>query len=116
MITYASDYPWLLASGSIKLLYGSLLVKFCNTNDLWELLDDPLSRRMSQMNDCKLILPSSTLTEEFTDYCCPICLEPLSTNQEVTKLPCTHMYHTDHIQQWFTRSLTCPLCRMKILE
>ena len=46
-------------------------------------------------------------TDEETDIICSICLED---NTDI-KLPCSHVYHEECIEQWFHTSLSCPICR-----
>ncbi len=43
---------------------------------------------------------------------CSICLEDFSTYDDIKTLDiCKHKYHTECINQWFSRNVTCPLCR-----
>jgi len=51
-------------------------------------------------------------TNESVD--CPICFDEFEENIEVIKLPCNHIYHKDCITQWFSRSLSCPNCRIDL--
>ncbi|KAF5176362.1 hypothetical protein FRX31_034054 [Thalictrum thalictroides] len=47
---------------------------------------------------------------------CVICLGKYALNDTLLVLrPCRHSFHTDCIQQHFTRSTTCPVCRQPIL-
>ena len=45
---------------------------------------------------------------------CMICLEQLSLEDEVCRMPCSHVYHADCIIQWLKKSHMCPLCRFKM--
>lgn len=45
---------------------------------------------------------------------CVICLEQLSSGNEVTRMPCAHVFHADCIVQWLKNSHVCPLCRFKM--
>ena len=42
---------------------------------------------------------------------CVICLEEFQSGKLVTKLKCGHVFCTKCIEQWFSKSLTCPHCR-----
>lgn len=42
---------------------------------------------------------------------CRICLDELMSGMEVTRLPCSHVYHRDCIVKWLETSHLCPLCR-----
>ncbi|XVE68832.1 hypothetical protein DITRI_Ditri09bG0101600 [Diplodiscus trichospermus] len=47
-----------------------------------------------------------------TDEKCMICMEQLSSGtQEVSSMPCSHLFHGDCIEEWLNRSHQCPLCR-----
>lgn len=43
---------------------------------------------------------------------CSICL----SNKTDIKLPCSHCYHVECLEQWFDSSPTCPLCRKNYEE
>lgn len=57
-------------------------------------------RDMYGRNGCE------TLTPE-----CAVCLEDLVVGDPIQSLPCKHIYHLACIDEWLTRSFTCPLCR-----
>lgn len=45
---------------------------------------------------------------------CPICVEGLLGGQQVWRLPCTHVYHSECIVRWFSTrhvKIRCPECR-----
>lgn len=42
---------------------------------------------------------------------CSICFEVMLRNQEVTRLPCAHNFHTECIMPWLQEKQTCPNCR-----
>ncbi|KAK9995997.1 hypothetical protein SO802_020683 [Lithocarpus litseifolius] len=50
--------------------------------------------------------PSSNSIQE-----CSICLEEFQTGFEVTRMPCSHVYHGKCIAKWLQTSHFCPLCR-----
>ena len=50
--------------------------------------------------------PSSNSIQE-----CSICLEEFQTGFEVTRMPCSHVYHEKCIAKWLQTSHFCPLCR-----
>jgi hypothetical protein len=45
---------------------------------------------------------------------CAICTEKFNNSECIIKLSCDHSYHKEHILTWFTRSNTCPLCRIVV--
>ena len=42
---------------------------------------------------------------------CIICIEKFEGGLELTRLPCSHVYHGDCIVKWLETSRLCPLCR-----
>ncbi|KMT09977.1 hypothetical protein BVRB_5g121930 [Beta vulgaris subsp. vulgaris] len=45
---------------------------------------------------------------------CSICLERFELGEEVIKLPCLHVFHSNCIVRWLERILICPFCRFKL--
>ncbi|KAM1158965.1 hypothetical protein ACFX19_032756 [Malus domestica] len=44
---------------------------------------------------------------------CVVCLEKILSGEEVTPLPCSHMFHAKCVVQWFKSGHTCPVCRFE---
>jgi len=56
--------------------------------------------------------PYKPLEMTYASQNCPICLDQFVEGTFVSTLDkCGHCFHTNCLQLWFTRSLTCPLCR-----
>jgi hypothetical protein len=48
--------------------------------------------------------------------CCPICLSTFETGEEVSIATiCHHAYHSQCLNQWLSRSTTCPYCRQDVM-
>jgi len=45
------------------------------------------------------------------ELCCSVCLVEFDKEDEVRVLDCSHVFHKDCIDQWFTGSTVCPLCK-----
>ena len=46
---------------------------------------------------------------------CPVCLNTLEANQQLTMLhPCSHLFHQKCMSRWLKQQLTCPLCRSSL--
>ncbi|XP_010268564.1 PREDICTED: RING-H2 finger protein ATL39-like [Nelumbo nucifera] len=45
---------------------------------------------------------------------CAICLEELPIGSQITRMPCSHVYHGGCISQWLQTSNFCPLCRYEM--
>ncbi|XP_023674558.1 RING finger protein 11-like [Paramormyrops kingsleyae] len=41
---------------------------------------------------------------------CVICMMDFTYGDPIRSLPCMHIYHVDCIDDWLTRSFTCPSC------
>ncbi|ELP85815.1 E3 ubiquitin protein ligase hrd-1 precursor, putative [Entamoeba invadens IP1] len=52
-----------------------------------------------------------TFNEEDEEHTCMICRDVMT---DAVKLKCGHMFHRECLQQWFSRSSDCPLCRTEI--
>jgi len=50
------------------------------------------------------------------DFDCAICCNEFTTEQESIKLKCKHVFHSECITTWISKSATCPMCRYNILE
>ncbi|KAL9249171.1 putative E3 ubiquitin-protein ligase RHG1A [Drosera capensis] len=48
------------------------------------------------------------------DRKCSICQEEYETEDEMGKLSCGHVYHTQCIKQWLTRRNACPVCKLTV--
>ena len=42
---------------------------------------------------------------------CIICMQEFQIGSEVTRMPCSHVYHGDCVVKWLKTSHFCPLCR-----
>ncbi|KAF7814306.1 E3 ubiquitin-protein ligase RING1-like [Senna tora] len=51
----------------------------------------------------------------FNGETCSICLENFEEEEEVSRMPCQHIYHENCIVAWLKTSHMCPLCRFKML-
>lgn len=47
------------------------------------------------------------------EKCCSICLEDISQDS-VKTFECDHYFHLDCLNQWVSKSATCPICRTKL--
>lgn len=58
----------------------------------------------------------SSDTTSTTAGCCSICLVDYETGDELTQLPCQHLYHPDCIKSWTVNHAKCPLCNFNLAE
>ncbi|KAK6242792.1 hypothetical protein SCA6_008181 [Theobroma cacao] len=45
---------------------------------------------------------------------CVVCLEALNVGSRVSRMPCSHIFHSDCIGKWLKQSHNCPVCRFHI--
>ncbi|XP_055906196.1 E3 ubiquitin-protein ligase Arkadia [Eupeodes corollae] len=45
---------------------------------------------------------------------CAICLSLFEIDNEVRRLPCMHLFHTECVDQWLVTNKHCPICRVDI--
>ncbi|OMJ07186.1 putative RING-H2 finger protein ATL35 [Smittium culicis] len=51
----------------------------------------------------------------YSDFECLICFEEICSNQDVRNIPCSHLFHSNCLDQWLTtRSVFCPACRFDL--
>jgi len=57
--------------------------------------------------------------EDVDDYempACSICLCEYEEGENLSKLPCGHVYHTDCVTAWVDNHTRCPLCNFDLME
>ena len=59
-------------------------------------------------------LPSIRLCFGSTSKDCSICQEVFAVGDQVLKLPCRHLFHSDCVRGWLEAKTTCPLCRNRL--
>lgn len=52
--------------------------------------------------------------EKESDNTCSICLCEFEEDDEVTRLPCKHVFHLEEIREWLKHKGTCPLCLAEV--
>ncbi|KAF2362940.1 Zinc finger RING-type [Trinorchestia longiramus] len=45
---------------------------------------------------------------------CTVCLSEYENEENVRRLPCLHLFHTECIDQWLATNKRCPICRVDI--
>jgi len=57
-----------------------------------------------------------TLENLFSQAQCAICLADFALKEVVNTLPCGHVYHSDCLSPWLTKSRCCPMCKRDCCE
>ena len=52
--------------------------------------------------------------EGFHTENCSICLELISDSNDIAVLPCKHKFHSKCILNWFSKNMSCPICRLRV--
>ena len=45
---------------------------------------------------------------------CSICIEEYELGEEISTLPCLHMFHRNCINRWLRQSNSCPICKINL--
>ncbi|KAK8474334.1 hypothetical protein V6N13_068449 [Hibiscus sabdariffa] len=56
----------------------------------------------------------ATVWVEEGDEDCTICLEGFEAGSYAARMPCSHIFHAECIQEWLKHSHYCPLCRFEM--
>jgi hypothetical protein len=88
-----------------------------NNNNFQENNENNLSA--SENNDIEKIietLPTSKLKKKKENYSiqCIICMDDFKEGEEVSTLPCFHVFHRECIKKWLVNTHTCPICKFKV--
>ena len=82
-----------------------------------------LRETLSQKNRYKKVLSEKgslqikkiKFTEDMKNNKCPILLEKFKIDEEVSVLPCEHVFNTEAINEWLkTEQAKCPVCRFEL--
>ena len=82
-----------------------------------------LRETLSQKNRYKKVLSEKgssqikkmQFTEDMKNNKCPILLEKFEMDEEVSVLPCEHVFNTEAINEWLkTEQAKCPVCRFEL--
>ena len=82
-----------------------------------------LRETLSQKNSYKKVLSEKgsaqikklKFTENLKNNKCPILLEKFEKDEEVSVLPCEHVFNTEAINEWLkTEQANCPVCRFEL--
>lgn len=52
--------------------------------------------------------------EKLENETCAVCQDKYKENDQVTCLPCKHIYHKDCVIPWLKMHCTCPVCRTEV--
>jgi hypothetical protein len=52
--------------------------------------------------------------DEKLDHMCPVCLLDFQFDDYVRKTFCHHIFHTECLDGWCKKNLTCPVCRTSL--
>ena len=92
-------------TGSVKWL--SLKIQIINTIKE-ERVREITNKSLSNISNKGVILPNKLF--------CSICLKSNKHNKEISKLECSHIFHSECISQWAKRSNECPMCRASMIQ
>lgn len=85
-----------------------------------DLVRERATRESSEQQVVRLVPAAATSVQALekvtchSEEKCSVCLEEMLTGSQVTKMPCSHLFHGDCIIQWLKTSHICPVCRFKL--
>lgn len=90
-----------------------------NINDnLNIILNNPNNNNNNQNDPEEIIkvIPTSTVGDKINkdNYRCVICLSDFVKGEQVSTLPCLHIFHSGCIENWMKNELWCPICKHEI--
>jgi len=47
---------------------------------------------------------------------CSVCYNSFKKGEKIRKLPCKHIFHDECIKPWLEKNITCPNCRLNLIE
>eukprot|EP00755_Sulcionema_specki_P004699 Sspe_Gene.30752::Locus_15196_Transcript_5_5_Confidence_0.500_Length_1107::g.30752::m.30752 len=59
-------------------------------------------------------LEKTTITTKDEGHVCTVCQDAFEVNDEATKMPCGHDFHSDCLGPWLRQANSCPTCRFEL--
>ncbi|XP_004642860.1 E3 ubiquitin-protein ligase RNF181 [Octodon degus] len=59
-------------------------------------------------------LPRTVISSSQADLKCPVCLLEFEEEETVIEMPCHHLFHSNCILPWLSKTNSCPLCRYEL--
>jgi len=113
-ITYAS-IPSSSIPYAIQDVVYSYLNSFANRYINTSLYDENSANKKICIEENQLVLYTYKSTDDETRQLnCPITHTPFNDGDEITSLPCNHLFDTEAINKWVQKKPECPICRFKL--
>ncbi|KAG8633499.1 RING-H2 finger protein ATL7 isoform X2 [Manihot esculenta] len=81
--------------------------------------NDIFRAELGLKKELREMLPIIVYKESFSvkDTQCPVCLGDYEAEDRLQQIPaCGHTFHMECIDQWLANHVTCPLCRLSLIE
>ena len=65
-------------------------------------------------NNTNNLTSNVILLDKEQEEMCSICLIFFKNEDQVSRLNCGHLFHTDCVNEWISNKKNCPLCRINI--
>lgn len=93
---------------SVRSLIGEIFSNFMEPIEVHP-TQSQIESATRQVRYCDISRPINTQ--------CPISMDDFNDNDMVTVIrPCGHIFHTEHIMNWFRTNYRCPVCRYDIRD
>lgn len=77
--------------------------------------DEEINRKNLDLNKILNYLPISIYSNRSgKEFECIICQEKIKQGEEISSLPCIHIFHTTCILPWIIKKNKCPLCGVEV--
>lgn len=89
---------------SLEQLAQLTTITFTQVQELEQGQEGPVRGRTATAHDASSCVDSR----------CAVCLEGYSWTNNVSKLPCGHVFHSMCVFNWLSTRVTCPVCRRRL--
>uniref|UniRef100_A0A8C0QBM3 E3 ubiquitin-protein ligase RNF181 n=1 Tax=Canis lupus familiaris TaxID=9615 RepID=A0A8C0QBM3_CANLF len=59
-------------------------------------------------------LPRTVIRSSQAELKCPVCLLEFEEEETAIEMPCRHLFHSNCILPWLSKTNSCPLCRHEL--
>ncbi|KAK9885105.1 hypothetical protein WA026_009327 [Henosepilachna vigintioctopunctata] len=72
---------------------------------------DGLAEKLPPPASKKVVETIPNVPVDKTDIQCTVCLKMFCEKELAKQLPCNHLFHSECIMPWLSKTNSCPLCR-----
>lgn len=103
-----------MGSEDLDMSYENLLALFGSGNEQTPATERLIDSLPSAIYSDDRKKASDESTEDDGRHSCSICIEEYEAGEEISTLPCLHMFHRDCINRWLRQCNSCPICKITL--